>query len=75
MNHRQSEALRVRQEAATLASQRPHPHHISNNEEYRDRNTDNKPTHLANFTKGLPHDVKTGLIVSAEHYQQFIRGN
>lgn len=74
MNHRQLEALHVRQEAATLASQRPHPIHISNNEEYHYRNTDNQPTHLANFTKGLPHDVKTGLIVSAEDYQQFIRG-
>lgn len=74
MNHRQLEALRIRQDAASVASQRPHPTHISNNEEYRYRNLLNKPTHLANFTKGLPHDVKTGLIISPEHYQQFIRG-
>ncbi|MGB3401510.1 MAG: vanadium-dependent haloperoxidase [Microcoleaceae cyanobacterium] len=76
MNNRRLEALRIRQDAATAASQRLHPHHINNNEEYRYRNSnaENQPTHLANFTKGLPHDVKTGLIVSAADYQQFIRG-
>lgn len=76
MDNRRLEALRIRQDAANAASQRPHPNHINNNEEYRYRNsnTENKPTHLANFTKGLPHDVKTGLIVSAADYQQFIRG-
>lgn len=74
MNYRRLEAFRVRQDAATLASQQPHPNHISNSEEYRYRNPCNQPTHLANFTKGLPHDVKTGLIVSPLHYQQFIRG-
>ncbi len=74
MNDRQLEALRIRQDAAILASQRPHPTHISNNEEYQYRNLHNQPTHLANFTKGLPHDVQTGLITSPEDYQQFIRG-
>ncbi len=74
MNNRRLEALRIRQDAAILANQRPHPTHRSNSEEYRYRNCENKPTHLANFTKGLPHDVNTGIIVSPEDYQQWIRG-
>ncbi len=32
------------------------------------------PSHIANYTKGLPHDPVDGLIYDPEHYQQFVRG-
>ncbi|MEA5509482.1 vanadium-dependent haloperoxidase [Crocosphaera sp. UHCC 0190] len=74
MDDRRIEALRIRRDAAEVASERPHPLHISNGEEFRYRNSENKPTHLANYSKGLPHCEKTGVIVNAEDYQQFVRG-
>ncbi len=73
MNDRRLEALRIRQMAAELASERPHPTHISNGEEFRYRDNDNQPTHLGNFTKGLPHRYN-GVVASEEDYQQFVRG-
>ena len=80
-NRRQS-ARQIRIDAAELAFQRVHPLHVSNGEElqYRiDLETTtggqlNTPSHIANFTKGLPHDVSTGIITSADDYQQFVRG-
>ena len=74
MNNRRLQALKIRRDAAEVASKREHPNHISNGEEFRYRNEENQPTHIANFTKGLPHDVQTGLIVDSQDYQQLVRG-
>ena len=52
---RHQEIDTVRQEAADLAARRPHPRHSSNGDELRYRDDAGKPTHIANFTKGLPH--------------------
>jgi hypothetical protein len=73
MRDRRLTALQVRQDAAEVANSREHPTHISNGEELRYRNADNKPTHIANFTKGLPHG-NDGMLASADDYQQFVRG-
>ena len=35
---------------------------------------DGKPSFLMSFTKGLPHNEKTGLVNDPLHYQYFIRG-
>jgi len=74
MSDRRLEALRIRRDAAELASQRFHPEHVSSHEELRYRDGQNRPTHIANFTKGLPHDPKTGFLVAADDYQRFVRG-
>lgn len=73
MSDRRFNALQVREAAARVASMRDHPAQVSNGEEFRYRDSENKPTHIANFTKGLPHD-DDGIISSAEDYQQFVRG-
>lgn len=63
-----------------LAYDRPQAQHQANGEELRYRfdkgSTDrgSKPSHLASYTKGLPHDGKDGLICDPTDYQQFIRG-
>ncbi len=31
-------------------------------------------SYIANFTKGLPHDTKTGLLLNPPDYRQFVRG-
>lgn len=71
---RRLKALQIRQDAAEIASKREHPTHVNNGEEFKYRSVDNKPTHIANFTKGLPHDETTGIIVDPQDYQQFVRG-
>ena len=74
---RTSLARNVRSEAAELAARRPPVQHANNNEEYeyRDLSADGTPaTHLANFTKGLPHDLETGLILNSVDYKLFING-
>ena len=70
-------AKNVRIEAAELAARRPPVKHCNNKEEYeyRDTASANTPaTHLANFTKGLPHDLETGLLSNAVDYKLFING-
>ncbi|MEO0942709.1 MAG: vanadium-dependent haloperoxidase [Cyanobacteria bacterium J06642_12] len=79
---RRQSARQIRIDAADLAFQREHPPHVNNGEEVQYRiDTEtatggqlNTPSHIANFTKGLPHDVTTGIITSADDYQQFVRG-
>jgi hypothetical protein len=79
MDDRRLSALQVRRNAAEIANQREHPAHVSNGEEFKYRNQDttsdqyNKPTHIANFTKGLPHN-DNGLLACAEDFQLFVRG-
>lgn len=70
-------AKNVRSEAAELAARRPPVKHCNNNEEYeyRDISIEHAPaTHLANFTKGLPHDLETGLILNPVDYKLFVNG-
>ncbi|MEM9598798.1 MAG: hypothetical protein AAGD06_31310, partial [Acidobacteriota bacterium] len=77
--HRARKALAqdVREGAAQLAADRPHPRHRNNNEEqtYRDpTKPGHPPSMVANFTKGLPHDEETGLLLNAVDYKLFVQG-
>ena len=77
MNNRKQEALRVRITAAELAANRVHPNHMSNGDEQKFRTHDDggkKPSYLASFTKGLPHDFTNGLICNSEDFQRFVKG-
>lgn len=78
-------AQELRQAAAWIAANRPHPRHRSNGEEYLYRRTEvdgcrvtlDVPSHIANFTKGLPHETegpRAGLLSNPHDYQQFILG-
>ena len=71
---RRLQSFKIRQDAAQIAKLREHPTHISNGEEFKYRNTKNKPTHIANYTKGLPHNTETGLLLNSADYQQFVLG-
>ena len=72
--NRAEQAQQVRKSAADLARSRGPVAHIANSEEYEYRNKDGQPSHIANFTKGLPHDTETGLLLNPVDYQLFIRG-
>ena len=74
MNNRRLKAFLTRLDAAKIALLRKHPPHKNNQEEFRYFNQNNQPTHIANFTKGLPHNLATGIIVDPGDYQQFVRG-
>ena len=80
MNARKQEALERRIAAAKLAYDRPHAPQQANGEElkYRFNEPDTarsgKASHLANYTKGLPHHEKDGLICNPDDYQKFVRG-
>ena len=80
MKSRKHQSLELRTAAAKLAYDRPHAQHRANGEELRYRFDEGqtgrggKPSHLANYTKGLPHDEKDGLICDPADYQQFVRG-
>lgn len=54
--------------AAQLAYFRSHPVHQNNKEE------NDLPKKMMNFTKGLPHDHKTGLIQNEDHFKDFVKG-
>lgn len=74
---RKSIAFDTRVEAAKLASDRARPAHRTNNEEfeYRDHSSpDAAPSHLANYTKGLPHDADTGLLLNPLDYKLLVIG-
>ena len=71
--YRKQEARNTRISAAELAADRPHPRHVANDDETKFRNKKSKPSYLASFTKGLPHDEKTGLVKDPEHFQQFVK--
>ena len=73
--YRRKTALNIRISAAELASHRPHPQHIANGDEQKFRTVNgNKPSCLAAFTKGMPHDKTMGLLVNPDDFQQFIKG-
>ncbi len=64
---RRKEAFAVRTDAAEMASSRPHPRHIANDDEHR------YPCYPASFTKGMPHDYDTGLISNPQVFVDFIK--
>ena len=72
MQTRKQQSQQLRNNAASLAANRPHPRHINNGEEFEYRKKDGKPSHIANFTKGLPHD-DNGLLKNPRDYQQLIK--
>jgi len=82
MESRKKRALEGRIAAAKLAYDRPHPEHIANGDElkYRFEHDDELPerqgraSHIANYTKGLPHHPSDGLVCNPADYQKFIQG-
>ena len=82
MDSRKKRALEGRIAAAKLAYDRPHPEHIANGDElkYRFEHNDELParqgraSHIANYTKGLPHHSSDGLVCDPADYQKFIQG-
>lgn len=87
MESRRNRALNVRIEAANVAFGREHPVHEANGEELRyrfarvgdsasteDMIRSGKPSHIANYTKGLSHREDDGLIADPNDFQQFVRG-
>jgi len=80
MESRKQQALDRRMAAARLAFERPHANQQANGEELKYRFNDldgvrsGKSSHLANYTKGLPHDEKDGLLCNPDDYQAFVRG-
>lgn len=67
----------IRNDAADLAAHRATVRHVSNAEEFEYRDTAKQTvpaTHLANFTKGLPHDLDSGLLLNPVDYKLFING-
>lgn len=80
MTIRNAQARDVRRTAADVAFHRPHPRHANNGEEFRYRNPHTptqRPTYLASFTKGLPHD-EDGFVVQdlggQDPYSLFVLG-
>ena len=70
---RRQDALKVRIAAAELAASRPHPRHIANGDEQKFRHESGEPSYLASFTKGMPHDIDTGLVKSPTDFQKFVK--
>ncbi len=58
---RRTDAFNNREQAATIAQNRPNVMHMNNNEE------NDYPNHIANFSKGLLHDEATGEVVSTAY--------
>ena len=74
---RRQMALEARISAAKMAEDREHPEHISNGDEQKfrhDQSKEFKPNYLASYTKGLPHDYDTGLIINPADFQKFVNG-
>lgn len=63
---RRTVAREIRERAARLAYDRPHPDQISNSDENR------FPNYIGNFHKGLPHDAGTGE-VATRAYQALLQ--
>lgn len=62
---RRQKAFSVRHSAAASAASRPHPPHISN-PDYMTFGS------VSAFTKGLPHNASTGLLLHKRDFQQFM---
>ncbi|WP_216825878.1 hypothetical protein [Sulfitobacter sp. SK012] len=65
--YRTQESFRARVTAAKAAKDRPHPAHLSNGDEQKFAGA-----HFAmSFTKGLEHDLHTGLVAKPDHFGAF----
>lgn len=74
MQYRRKIAEDVRVNAAALARERPPVTHRHNGDESRyRRSADGKPSYVANFTKCMPHDPATGLLVNPRDYEDWVR--
>ena len=71
---RRNKAKEIRIGAAVAASMRFHPEHKTNGDEQKFTYSNGDPTCVASFTKGLPHNHTTGLVINPADYQQFIKG-
>jgi len=87
MESRRTQARNIRIEAASVAFNRTPIIHETNGEELRYRFAPTgpstspedvvrggKPSHLTNYTKGLPHREDDGLIADPSDFQQFVLG-
>jgi hypothetical protein len=66
-------AFERRDQAADLAKTRVPEPAVANGEEYLYRNRKNQPKFSASFTKGLKHDLTTGLVVRPSDFQLLVR--
>ena len=64
---RADSSFHIRVQAAEKARARPLADHLANEDE-------SLPKKLMSFTKGLPHDYKTGLIKKEEDFDKFVEG-
>ena len=69
MPDRRQESKAVRIEAAELARSRDYPTHKANGDEQRYAGEQ----YFMSFTKGLPHNPKTGLLQDARDFVEFRR--
>jgi len=77
-NDRIKAAQKVRIDAADIAYNRAQVRHVANGDEQKFRTNEggkNKPSYLASFTKGMPHNDLTGLVLHPEDFQQFVKGS
>ena len=69
MTDRRQESYAVRLEAAELARSRFHPEQKANGEEQKYAGD----KYFMSFTKGLPHNPKTGLLADARDFVEYRR--
>lgn len=69
MTDRRQDSYAVRVEAAELARSRNHPDHQANGDEERYAGAQ----YFMSFTKGLPHNRKTGLLEDSQDFVEFRR--
>ena len=70
-DQRRLTAQRVREDAAALAASRSHPEHQANGDEQRFA----AANYAMSFTKGLPHDTVTGLLLEESDFDLFVDGD
>ena len=66
-DERKLTAQRIRQDATDLAARRDHPRHQANGDEQRYESAH----YPMSFTKGLAHDVTTGLVERSDDFKAF----
>jgi hypothetical protein len=75
---RKENAFETRVAAAEIARDRPSVVHRNNGDEQKHRRAggggQDQPSYVAGFTKGLPHDPDTGLLLNPPDFNQFVLG-
>lgn len=69
---RRQQSFDVRVRAARLARDRDHALHKTNGDEHRYCRPDGAVSLIASFTKGLPHDRRTGVVQDPTHFDLFV---